>query len=267
LEIGSESGYAHWQFTFVLKNKASLNAVKKFFPKTGHYELTRSSNVDAYVWKDETSAGERFEFGSKPMRRNNKADWEEVRTSAIKGALSEIPADIYIRCYNSLRRIAADNLKPIGIDKSVFVLWGPTATGKSHRAWAAFPNAYSKDPRTKWWSGYDGHEDVIIDDFRSDWWSLTEMLSLLDRYEKRVETKGGFRQLRAKKIVITSLCHPMDSYQWSQKETSSQLSRRIDEVICVGVGQEVVGQEVGVILNPTFKINWDEELTPWGKHD
>lgn len=238
MEIGSESGYAHWQFTFVLKNKASLNAVKKFFPKTGHYELTRSSNVDAYVWKDETSAGERFEFGSKPMRRNNKADWEEVRTSAIKGALSEIPADIYIRYYNSLRRIAADNLKPIGIDKSVFVLWGPTATGKSHRAWAAFPNAYSKDPRTKWWSGYRGEETVIIDEFRGGI-DIAHMLRWFDKYPVQVETKGGAVALQCKMIILTSNLPVSSWYPECDSMTLTALYRRVKEITVLDQNQEI----------------------------
>jgi len=37
--------------------------------------------------------------------------------------------------------------------------------GKSRLAHATLPEAYVKEPRTKWWNGYLCQSDVIIDDF------------------------------------------------------------------------------------------------------
>jgi len=221
-----------------LKNKGSLNAVKSFFPRTGHYELTRSEAACHYVWKDETSLGERFEFGKRPLQRNSKLDWEAIRCNAIEGKLSDIPADVYVRYYNSLRRIAADNLKPVGIAKSVYVLWGATATGKSHRAWTAFPEAYAKDPRTKWWSGYRGEKVVIIDEFRGGI-DIAHILRWLDKYPVQVETKGGATALQCEMVIITSNIPVASWYIDVDSQTYEALYRRVKEIEVTSQDQEI----------------------------
>ena len=38
-----------------------------------------------------------WEYGVKPVKRNNKADWEEVKKNAQAGELDKIPADIYVK--------------------------------------------------------------------------------------------------------------------------------------------------------------------------
>jgi len=93
-------------------------------------------------------------------------------------------------------------------------------------------DVYTKNTGTKWWDGYDGHEDVIIDDFRDSWWPLTYMLALLDRYEFLVENKGGHRQMRAKRIVVTSIFAPDTMYE-NTGECKIQLLRRVDHIIAL----------------------------------
>lgn len=207
------------------------------FPAQAHYELTRSAAAEDYVWKDETSLGERFEMGERKMRRNVSQDWEKVRSNAIQGKLEEIPPDIYVRYYNSLNRIRADHQKPIGLDKRVFVLWGPTATGKSHRAWEAFPDAYSKDPRTKWWTGYRGEESVIIDEFRGGI-DIAHILRWTDKYPVSVETKGSHIPLQCKTIVFTSNLEPKFWYE-IDVDTLGALMRRLNIILVENKNQEV----------------------------
>lgn len=79
--------------------------------------------------------------------------------------------------------------------------------------------------RGKFWEGYDGHDHVIINDFRKEWVPFSVLLQMLDHYEFRVENKGGSRQLRAKKIWITSPEPP--EYYVPLGEDPYQLLRRL----------------------------------------
>ena len=47
--------------------------------------------------KEETRLEGPWEFGVKPVERNSKADWEEVKQHAKAGDLDKIPADIYVK--------------------------------------------------------------------------------------------------------------------------------------------------------------------------
>ena len=48
----------------------------------------------------------------------------------------------------------------------VWVLWGPSGTGKSRWVAATWPDAFWKSPESKWWDGYSGQETVVLDDFK-----------------------------------------------------------------------------------------------------
>jgi len=97
LEQGSSTGYLHWQVLFVWKRKVSLGSLQQSFLASGHYELSRSTAADTYVWKEDTRiAGTQFELGAKPIRRNSQQDWDSVWQSASEGRLLDIPAQIRV---------------------------------------------------------------------------------------------------------------------------------------------------------------------------
>lgn len=227
LETG-DGGYVHWQILVAFRSKSSLAAVRLTFGPV-HAELSRSEAAGAYVWKDETSvAGTRFELGAKPIRRNAKIDWESVWTSAVAGDLSTVPANIRVVSYRTLRAIAADHDRPVAVLRSCNVFWGKTGTGKSRRAWEeAGPQAYSKDPRSKFWCGYQNETNVVIDEFRGGI-DISHMLRWLDRYPVRVEIKGSSRPLVAEVFWITSNLNPTDWYPDADPETVAALRRRLN---------------------------------------
>lgn len=154
LEQG-EGGMVHYQVLIRTRKPLRRGSLSKMFPKC-HLEPSRSEAAREYVWKEETRIGEPFEWGDTlPPRRNSAHDWETIRESAKTGQLDLVPPDIFVRCYNSLRRISSDYLQPPMRSVSVKVFWGSTGAGKSYKAWEeASLAAYSKDPLTKWWDGY-----------------------------------------------------------------------------------------------------------------
>lgn len=78
--------------------------------------------------------------------------------------MDEIPEDIYVRCYNQLKRIEKDHQKvePREFPKKCLWYYGEPRTGKTREA-RAEGDPYIK-LANKWWDGYDGQKKVVIDD-------------------------------------------------------------------------------------------------------
>lgn len=227
-EVGEGTGYEHWQVLAVFSNKVSLSVVRRVFGKSVHAELSRSEAADEYVWKEATRVdGTQFELGSRPSKRNSKKDWDAIWSAAVAGDLQAIPASVRVQSYRTLRAICSDHEKPVGMVRTCHVYWGPTGTGKSRAAWeAASVDAYPKDPRTKFWCGYQGQANVVIDEFRGGI-DIGHVLRWLDRYPVIVEVKGSSRRLDATDIWITSNLHPRDWYPELDDKTLDALMRRL----------------------------------------
>lgn len=91
----------------------------------------------------------------------------QTRLFAVNvGKVTEIPANVRVQHYRTLRTICSDFSEPIAMERQCFVFVGRTGTGKSRRAWeeASFA-AYPKDPRTKFWDGYRDQQHVVVGKF------------------------------------------------------------------------------------------------------
>lgn len=228
LERGEGTGYLHWQILVAFSRKQSLAGVKSVFGASTHAELSRSDAACKYVQKEDTRVeGTQFELGAKPFARNSRVEWESVWTAAQSGDLEQIPASVRVVNYRTIRAIGADYSRCIGMERECFVYWGKTGTGKSRRAWdEAGLEAYCKDPRSKFWDGYQIQEHVVIDEFRGGI-DIAHMLRWLDRYPVRVEIKGSSKPLLAKKIWITSNLRPSNWYPDVDSDTVDALMRRL----------------------------------------
>lgn len=228
LECGDTTGYRHWQVLAGFKRTTRLAGVKRLFGGRCHAELGRSNAAREYVWKEDTRvAGTQFELGSFAIRRNNSTDWAAVKRAAIAGAWSDIPDDILLRHANSLVRVHSLLARPTTRTTSASVFWGTSGAGKSYRARSeAGDDAYFKVPSTKWWDGYQGQINVVIDEF-SGQISLCHILRWLDNYPCYVEIKGGATPLKAERFWITSNVSPNDWYPDATEEQRRALRRRI----------------------------------------
>lgn len=228
LELGNATQYLHWQIIVVFSKKVRRGRVKEVFGEV-HCEATKGELANEYVWKEDTRVeGTQFELGSLPMNRNNEKDWEKIWDCAKRGAIEEIPADIRLRSYNNIKKIEKDYAAPSAIEREIKVFWGPTGTGKSRRAWdEAGPNAFPKDPCTKFWDGYQGQEHVVIDEFRGQI-GISHVLRWFDRYPTIIENKGGATVFKARKVWITSNLHPGSWYPDLDAATYQALERRLN---------------------------------------
>ncbi|AJD07548.1 replication-associated protein [Sewage-associated circular DNA virus-27] len=212
LESGSESGYLHWQIVVALTTKCSLRGIKGLFGDSTHGELSRTNRASVYVWKEETRIeGTQFELGERPFKRNCSKDWEQIWECAQRGDLMSIPADVRVHSYRTLRAISADYSKPLPMVRDIHVYIGPTATGKSRRAWdEAGMEAYCKDPNSKFWCGYSGQPNIVLDEYRGRI-DVSHLLRWFDRYPVNVEIKGSSVPLCAESFWITT---NLDVDQW-----------------------------------------------------
>lgn len=228
LEVGEEKGTEHLQGYCELKTKLRLTSVKKLIGERAHLEVaagTAEENI-AYCSKD----GKTWTYGE-TVKKGARTDLDKARKLAEENGMRAVTSVCNYQQIKTAEKYLEYNEEERDWVPTVYWFHGPTGTGKSRTAREICPSddTYVKNDASKWWTGYDAHEFVIIDDFRATWWSFTEMLRILDRYACRVETKGGQRQLLAKTIVVTSADSPEKCYGLCL-ESLRQLLRRITEV-------------------------------------
>lgn len=224
-EVGA-NGTPHLQIYFQLRTRMRFSQVRGLLPRA-HIEVAHGSadqNIDYCSKEGEvTSVGE-------VRRQGERTDLDEVRRDAAENGMRHVTRWANCQQIRVAEKFLTYNEEPRDWKPHVTWLWGPPGSGKTRRAHALTDDdRYVKSTSSKWWPGYDGHSDVIIDDFRDSWFPLQELLALLDRYEHRVEFKGGFRQFRARRIVVTCPLPPAFLYPFLH-EHMGQLLRRIDAI-------------------------------------
>lgn len=232
-EVG-KSGTPHLQGYAELVKRTRFGTIHNLFPKM-HIEDRKGTQSQAikYCHKDDPNP---FKHGC-PRRSGDRVDLDKIREVAKTGGMRKV---VNVAKNYQQMRVAEKWLEYCEPHRNwlptVIWIWGPTGTGKSRAARDLLDGKdyFTKNQATKWWTGYDGHEAIVIDDFRPSWWDLTYMLALIDRYEFKVETKGGHRQILAKTIIITSAMPPQDCYQ-NTGECVQQLVRRCSQVIHMDV--------------------------------
>lgn len=227
-EIGA-GGFEHWQVLIYCRTKVTRNTLKNLFCQSCHLEPTRSNAAEAYVWKEDTKVvGSEFEVGQKSYKRNSKHDWDRIFNDAKSGNFDDIPKDVLIRNYSSLKRIRVDFMPPV--KRPVVKCWwfvGPTGTGKTYTAWQeAGSDVYIKNPLTKWWCGYRQEQNVIIDEFTGKI-DVSNLIRWLDPYPCFIEIKGFAQPLHAVNFWITSNMTIEECYKDAFPEHIAALKRRI----------------------------------------
>lgn len=120
------------------------------------------------------------------------------------------------------------------------VIWvtGPSGNGKT--AWCikhSKGTPWISSGTLRWFDGYNGQETAIFDDYRYDQrdCSFQDMLTLLDRYPRLVQVKGGFVDWVPRYIFIASVELPTECFRNASSKdgdtSQTQILRRIDFVV------------------------------------
>lgn len=238
-EIG-DGGTPHLQFSVTFKRSYSLAALKKLHGRV-HWEFQDCVQDNNYCRKrDSELIIDRDERKKKGARTDISEVKEVVASTHSMRAVMDVAtsvqsvrlAELWLKYKEPPRKIEPDSIK-------IHVRWGRTGLGKTGEIWRKHgEEAVFKPLNFKWWEGYDGHEVVILDEFRGDYCKFKELLDLTDIYPYRVECKNGSRQLKAKTFYITSSLPPEEwymNYVFGKNERFDQLTRRFTSVTNIGV--------------------------------
>lgn len=212
-EVGKTCGTPHIQGYIYFKNQRHFKAVKKLIGDRAHVERrSKKSTVkeaSEYSMKD----GKFETHGEMPGCRADggrmeQDRWADARTAVLEGRYDDVPADIEMRCVGNYKRMRELRLKPVEplpeSETYGLWLWGEPRVGKSHYARNQFPNLYMKG-KNKWWDGYHGQENVLIDEVdQDDAWMASSLKMWADRWPFQAEYKGGRMEARPKLIIVTS---------------------------------------------------------------
>lgn len=177
-----------------------------------------------------------IDFG-KPAKQGKRNDITRAieiisQTGKMSAVLDEVHnyqacrhTEMWLKYKEKPRPVDPKNMKVINI-------YGAAGTGKTKAVYDfCAPRIPYKPVSYKWWEGYDGDQIVLLDDIRGDFCKYHELLTLLDIYPFRVETKGGSRQIQATTIFITTPVPLVEIWSHRTAEDIKQLSRRITHTI------------------------------------
>lgn len=244
-EIG-ESGTRHLQGFVQFTNPRALGGCVRLFQRVDgtratHFEPMRGTieQAIAYCQKEETRDTSDPEFlflerGTRPVGQGKRTDLDSLTILLREGKrgreLFESAPVEFIKFPRGIAAAVQCLEPPRDFKTDVYWYYGSTGTGKSRAASVACPDAYWKAPSDYWWDGYEGHADVIIDDYRCDFCKFSELLRLFDRYPLRLPVKGSTVQFRAKRIFVTAPKSPEEMWRNRCEEDLNQLIRRITEI-------------------------------------
>lgn len=207
-EVG-EQGTPHLQMCFVFKNAKTLSALKAINNRM-HVEVMKGSfkSNHTYCTKD----GNFLEFGERPKDpvekgEDEKAKWKGILENAKKRNLEEIMEDYpkeFIGSYRVIKQLGVDFMKEPEALEDVCGEWhwGPPKTGKSQSA--RIGNYFDKDINI-WWDGYQLEDTIVIDDLEKTHAFIGHNLKRwADKYPFKGQVKGGYINIRPKKVVVTS---------------------------------------------------------------
>lgn len=256
-EIG-EQGTRHLQGYVEFDTVKSLKTLRELF-KNNHCEIRKGSQEQAIAYCHKDGFGI-VECGTK-ARQGSRNDLDTIRQMAADEGMTSVA-----RVGNLQQIKVAEKFLTYcepGRTWETEVTWicGPSGLGKSTLAMQLAESfggrTYTKSNNSKFWDGYDGHETIIIDDFRDWWYPLTEVLRILNGKNCQIECKGSSRQLLARHVIITSI-HEPDKHYRGTGEDQFQLLRRLTWII------RLCKSEDGELVCRKQRVNPDNYLINFG---
>lgn len=228
-EQGKE-GTVHYQGFLILKDRKTLEWLKRRINQRAHWEITKGTNQQAadYCKKSETATGRmKYEYGELPTRSELPKRDERIQQAAEELDVikevgykrpNEIPSLTLMQCgfIPAMKELCADVLGPYRPNLKIITMIGPPGTGKSYATQHFFPDhARCIYANNGVWFQNPTAKVVLFEEFHGQI-PLARMLEFLDVYPLALEIKGGMRPAMYETVVITSNTSPR--FWYPQKE-------------------------------------------------
>lgn len=220
-EVAPKTGTKHLQGFICFKHAKILRTAKKFCGgPQAHLEVMEGS-IASNVKYCNKEAGFKWEYGKLPMNQKEKGQISKDMYSSVIAYAKEGKMDLiceeqpklFLVHYNKFRvigrdfqkrpaRLVSENNKPTG-SRNLWI-WGPAGVGKTFAAEAYSSSFYQKD-MNRWWCGYQGEENVILDDIAVDQSFMARNLKIWGHEGPfNAQIKNGSTFIRPKRIIVTS---------------------------------------------------------------
>jgi len=242
-EVGAQ-GTPHIQFYLAFKKKKTFAFVAKATQKKARLFIKRGTCKQAsdYCLKGEFSwvkgvdnsldplfglnlSPDTIVFGVLPKEQQEAGGaaasevWADNIELALSGRIEEITPMHRVLHYHRYEQLVERNKpKPKRLtwrrgESPNLWIYGPTGTGKSHKARELYPDLYEK-MLNKWWENYNDEDEVLLEDVgesHASW--IGDFIKIwADIYPFRNECKYGSKMLRPKVIIVTSNYHPKELF-------------------------------------------------------
>jgi hypothetical protein len=244
-EIGEE-GTNHLQIALGFESTKSLRQVKQLiYDQTNieaHIEIAKNPNRNyLYAIKgDHTCVGGPYEYGTAPTGQGKRNDLLEIKNHLDNGGSVKRCADInfgdYLRYGKALKEYKRSITQPRDFKTTVWLLVGPSGTGKSRTAhvlasYLSGGDYYVQPLKSsgQWFDDYSGQSVCLLDEFDGNRMQPTYFNSLCDRYQHVVSAHGSAgHQFVARHLIICSNYLPKFWWKKRNADQLKQITRRID---------------------------------------
>lgn len=233
-EICPTTGRHHQQGYIEFTRTRKLSWLIKYIASGPHYEIARGTLEDnkKYCSKPESAVPNTFVEAGTPMSQGQRTDLADVYNDIKAGKTIREVVDlhfpVYVKYHAGIEKAMMHLVKPRDAFPDVYLLVGPTRTGKS-----SFPNRFFKEEEIHrqlclktdkpFWGRYSQQKVVVLDEFTGQW-SADYLKQLLDRYPITVDTKGGQLSFNSPVVFITS--NKVPEHWWEGKEDLAPIYSR-----------------------------------------
>lgn len=249
LEEGDAEHTPHLQGYIRFINRKRFATVVRYFENEGvHLEQAKGSEEQnkAYCTKEPRIAGP-WEFGTydaEKGKQGHRSDLDAVaemcKTNASLKQIALAHASDFIRYHQGIREMKelVGPAPAASRDVEVFVLWGSTGVGKTHRVMSQWPEAYQvivgRDP----WGRYNGQETVVFDEFDYTKWTVQSMNQYLDKWRCPLDARYHDRYAEWTRVLILANSSPLSWWPEAPLLLIQSFRRRIQGKVYHILNQE-----------------------------